>query len=216
MFGPKLRLAYDDYDEQAVTLAPTRREWLAEAADRLSSLRVRMYTNGLYSVTPEAEEDWYQSAGKERDSVEWGIFVKGEDKPIGATGLHDVDQFGSCLSGIVIWEPKWWGKGIATRAHLIRTWFAANFLNRSTIRSMVRVENEASRKALEKVGYTVTGIEPRTVYRNGKYIDTYRLVWFNPNRMNILYPEGTPLEYEDAVERAGLALRRAQDLVQIL
>lgn len=141
------------------------------------------------------------------------IVPEGSPVPVGVTSLHKIDVFGSCSSGIVIWDQNWWGKGVASLAHLGRTLFAADYLNRLTITSSIRTVNTASFKAAVKNGYIITGVQPRSAFRQGRYLDTYNLTWLNPERIDILYPEGLPAEYREGVERARAALNKARAAV---
>ncbi len=217
MFGPVLRIKYDGL---GISLVPLKREWMPEIAERMT-LSIRMYTHGVFALTPEDEFEWYEKARQKEDSVHWAILPDGCDFPVGTTGLGQIDPIsGSCGSGIIIWDKDWWGRGVASRAHLIRTWYAADWLNRLTIYSSVRVPNPASRKALERVGYTQYAITPRDDYRNGNFLDTWNLVWMHPEKINVLYPDPdndpVPEMYLPGIERAAIALNKARDLVQIL
>lgn len=214
MYGPKIRV---EYDGLGITLVPARLEWAKHYAEMMSSLRVNMWTNGLYGFTEADEREWLEKTAKDPKGVSWAILPDGCDLPVGNTGLHGIDPItGPCTSGIIIFDPTWWGKGVASRAHLARTWFATGMLNRWMIHSTVRDQNEASRKALERIGYTVTGRIPRSAYRSGVYVDTLNLTWLNPSRVGLLYPTGLPEEYVAGVERAKVALEKAGRVVTVL
>ena len=136
--------------------------------------------------------------------------------PIGVTALHDIKAIdGSCKSGIIIWDQAWWGKGVASAAHLGRTLFAADTLNRCLIRTSVRSDNAASRKALERVGYYVWGTEPMSGFRQGKYISTDHLLWLHPDRRDLFYARGVypPQVIDTALYRAKTALDQARTVV---
>jgi len=214
MYGPKLRIEYDEF---GITLVPPKVEWAGYYAEMMSSLKVNMWTNGLYGLTEADEREWLEKSAKDPKGVSWAIMPDGCKLPVGNTGLHDISLVnGSCTSGIVIFDPEWWGKGVASGAHIIRTGFGADNLGRSTINSTVREVNEASRKALERVGYAVTGKVLRNCFRDGEYYDTLTLTWLHPERINLLYPQGLPPEYTGAVERASQVLKKARDLVKKL
>ena len=105
---------------------------------------------------------------------------------------------------------------MASRAHVMRTGFAFNTRNVWTINSTVREPNVASRSALERVGYVVTGRIPRNCFRNGAYHDTLTLTCFNPERAAFLYPDGLPEEYADAIGKAAKTLEKFRHHVEIL
>lgn len=211
MFGIQMKIRLDGF---FVDLRPLFKADLPNLVTHFNSMKIHMYTSGLYAQTLENEEEWYNKTRSEKDSCVWGIQPQGSEKVVGITSLHGIDMFGSATSGIIIWDTKWWGKGVAKRAHLGRTLFAADYLDRLTIKSSVRSENNGSRRALLGVGYNVTGLEPRTSFRAGKFIDTLNLVWINPERVNILFPEGLPEIYKDGVEKAKIAISTARRVVE--
>ena len=138
-----------------------------------------------------------------------------DDIPIGVTALHKIDNhINSCVSGIIIWDSAWWGKGIASAAHLGRTLFAADYLNRFTIKSQARVENTASCKALERVGYSLYCTVPLSARRAGRWLDTNQYIWINPDMLPILFPAGVPDQYSPGIERAREALFTARQAVE--
>jgi ribosomal-protein-alanine N-acetyltransferase len=214
MFGINMRVKTE---KAAVNLRPACKEDMKELVRHFSSMRIHMYTMGMFARTIEDEEAWYEHVRESKDGCEWLIQPDGYDKPIGVTGLHGINsRENSCTSGIIIWDPSWWGKGVASAAHLGRTLFAADYLNRLVIRSCVRVENNASRKALERVGYTVWGQEPVDDYRAGKWLDTDHLIWFHPEKYQFFYPNGLPEMYVAGVERAKVALEKARKCVEMV
>lgn len=212
MFG--MRMIIDNPD-LFVELRPFKKEDLELVAEGFQSMQVLMYTKQLFAQTLENEQEWYERMRLSKDDVVWAIVPDGKDKPVGVTALHNINNFaGSCTSGIIIWDINSWGKGIARNSHLARTLFAADFLNRSTIRTKVIVDNNASLKALQGVGYIVTGLEPKTAFRQGQFLNSHNLIWLNPDRISVLFPEGLPEQYKDGVEKAEVALYKARKIVK--
>lgn len=202
-----------EQDSLGVTLRAFSKEDLPELLKYWNSMRVHMYTMGLFAQTLENEIEWYEKTRQDRDSCSWAIVPDGSETAVGVTSLHHLDLFGSSSSGIIIWDPKWWNKGIASRTHLARTLFAADYLNRLTIKSSVRTENPASLRALQRVGYHLTGIEPRTAMRAGRFLDTHLLCWIHPEKTGLLFPEGVPEAYTEALKRGSNALALARQVV---
>jgi RimJ/RimL family protein N-acetyltransferase len=212
MFGINMYVKFDGF---GVALRPLARSDIAVLTAHFSSMKVHMYTQGMYAQPLENEEEWYDKNRNDPGSCVWGIVPDGASEVVGITALHNVDSFGSATSGIIIWNTDWWGRGVATRAHLGRTLFAADYLNRSTIRSSARTKNNGSVHALLTVGYNYLGIEPRTYYRGGEYLDTQLFCWMNPYKIKILYPKGLPAEYKDGVKKAKIALDKARKVVSL-
>lgn len=208
MFGINMVITHKS---QVVLLRPLSKNDLPTLVEHFASMRVHLYTMGLFAQTQENEEEWYEKNRKDEGSCVWAIQPEGYDLPIGVTALHGTNsRLNTCTSGIIIWDESWWGKGIASAAHLGRTLFAADYLNRFTINSSVRVPNDASRRALERVGYTIWGTEPIDDFRAGGWIDTHHLKWIHPDRVNVLFPAGLPEKYFAGVERARIALEIAR------
>lgn len=214
MFGVRMLIMHKG---QKVTLRAFTKDDMPVLVRYFDSMKIHMYTKGLFAQTLENEIEWYDKNRKDSDSCVWAIQPEGDSEPIGITSLHKLNsRDNSSTSGIIIWNPEYWNKGIASAAHLGRTLFAADYLNRMTIRSSARTVNAASRKALERVGYTVWGTEPRTVRRGGQWLDTDHLLWIRPDVTEILYPEGLPEGLKAGVERARIALETAREVVTML
>jgi RimJ/RimL family protein N-acetyltransferase len=211
MYGINMRVATE---KVSLLLRPATKDDLPELVKHFSSMQVHMYTMGRFAQTLENEHEWYEKVRKNDDECIWLIQPVDYNLPIGVTCLHHINGWdGSCSSGIIIWDPSWWGRGVASAAHLGRTLFAADYLNKYSIRSSVRVDNTASRRALERVGYTVWGTEPVDDYRAGRWIDTYQLKWFHPDKDQFYYPDGLPEKFVPGIERAKIALTKARQVV---
>ncbi|OGD83957.1 hypothetical protein A2572_00170 [Candidatus Collierbacteria bacterium RIFOXYD1_FULL_40_9] len=214
MFGIKMQVTTKKI---SVLLRPGTKEDIPELVKHFSSMRVHMYTQGLFGQTLENELEWYDKTRSSQEGCTWFIQPQGSKVAIGVTSLHKIDTWdGGCSSGIIIWDTNWWGKGVASAAHLARTLFAADFLNKYSIRSSVREDNQASRKALEKVGYTVWGTEPVDAYRSGKWIKTHQLKWFRPDKHQFYFPDGLPELFTPGVARAKIALQTARQVVEFI
>lgn len=197
-----------------VILRAFKKEDIPELAEYFSSMRIHEYTKGIYAQTLENELEWYEKNRKDPDCCTWAIVPKDLDRPIGVTSLHRINTFdNSCTSGIIIWDPKWWGQGVASATHIARTYWAACEHNRWIIDSSVRTENVASRKALERVGYTVWGTEPLTTIRRNRRLATDRLKWIHPEKAEMLFSEGIPEAYLSGIERAEATLKLATTAV---
>lgn len=213
-FGPRMRI---EFDKLGVELVPLTKDDTKVILPWFQKLKNFMYTGMLFASTLEDEVEWFDRARKSETQVTWGIKPDGSNEIVGITSIHYIRSFGgNCSTGIVIGNTHWQGRGVGTRAHYMRTLFVSDYLNRLTITTQVRMPNVASRKALEKMGYMVTGVQPRDVYRDGEFLDTNILSWFNPYRIDVLYPEGLPTEYEEGVNRAKTALDFARQNVVML
>lgn len=214
MFGMNMKVCHNG---RTVFLRPFSKDDMPTLVAHFSSMRIHFYTKGLFAQTLENETEWYDKNRKDEDSCLWAIQPEGSNAVVGVTGLHGIrSRWNFCSSGIIIWDPDWWHKGVASAAHLGRTMFAADYLNRYIINSTVRSENAPSRRALERVGYTIWGAEPVVVQREGRWLDTDHLKWFHPDRIDIYYPHGVPELFIPGLERAKIALETARKEVTFL
>lgn len=213
MFGPKL---YLKSDQIGITLCPMKKEWAGLVSDMSSSVKVRMYTGGPYGETQEDQEEIYEGIRKNMKSVMWMIVPDGSETPVGYTAIHNISYDGSCSSEIMIFDQKWWNKGIASNSHKIRCWYASKHLNRNIIQASSSEKNVASTNALKSVGYFETGKKLRVFYRDGEYSDSICFAWLNPDRVDILYPNGLPNEYKDHVNKASEVINYVEKTVVLL
>ena len=93
---------------------------------------------------------------------------------MGVTGIHGINwRSGNGETAIVIGEKSLWRKGIATEAMALRTRFCFRELRLHKIRTRAFMENDASRRALERTGYRESGIQREEVYRDGRWHDIW-------------------------------------------
>jgi [ribosomal protein S5]-alanine N-acetyltransferase len=181
----------------------------------MNDWQVMKYLGRFGAMTEEMEKSWIEKTARDDNSLVWTIQIKGEDTAIGNTGIHGFRNLNNSGStGCVIWDKKQWGKGVASLGHIARTWFAAKQLGLYTIHSEVFSPNTGSWKALERVGYTRTGVIPRCKFVDGHFVDKYTYTWINPEAVNILFPEGVPKKYKKGIKRAKKTLKKAQKYVK--
>lgn len=172
-FGPTMRMnvpGKDGADSLTIELAPLTSAVMGEfveGAGRLQSLEVTRFLGRRLSPVVEDEMEWFEKVRKDKESVVWGVWlVDGETRVlVGNTSLNAIETFPASVtqatSGVMIFKP-YWGKGIASRIHMARTWYAFSELGVTRIKSAVVQGNEASRRALEKCGYTLVYVEHNT------------------------------------------------------
>ncbi len=204
MFGYPMKI---EKDGLAVVMRGVGKADLDVLVKGFSDFEVARFTAQMAPKTYDDELEWYEKVRKSTEDVLWIIEVNG--KAVGVSGLHHLPQ---PVSGIVIWEKDWWGKGVAGRAHLGRIHYADKHLNLATIASEVRTVNTASLKALQRVGYTVWGTKMWNMFRDGKWLSTYEALWLNPRRVEE-FGEELPEMYKEGVRKARIALAEAEKWV---
>lgn len=166
-FGPIMRLTVGELD---IELAPLTKESMEAYLPGIQKKSTFQYLSLTTALVLEDEQDWFEIVRKAINSILWGIWVLEGDgrKLIGSTSLGDITikHTHQAVSGSLIFDQSYWGKGIASAIHKARTWYAFQHMGLTRIKSAVLHGNVASRKALEKSGYTFVYLE-----RNEKFID---------------------------------------------
>ena len=165
MFGPVLR-------GERVTLRPGREDDAEHFVRWFADMEVTRFLARRMAITLEDEKEFLKKVGESKDDVWW--VIEAENKPIGAVGIHGIswlDANGS--TGIVIGEKDCWNKGYATDAMRLRTRYAFRELNLHKLKTQAYMENEGSRRALQKTGYTQAGIQRQEFYKDGRWHDVW-------------------------------------------
>lgn len=118
------------------------------------------------------EQEWFDRVVASQTQVAWGLFAEGQH--IGGMGLVEIswrDRW--ALTGTVIGDKSWWGRGIATEAMWLRTRYAFEELGLDKLITNVDAGNVASRRALERVGYRTVGVYRHHRYRHGIWSDVW-------------------------------------------
>ena len=165
MFGPVLR-------GEKCTLRPPRNEEAATYIGWFKDPEVIRFTLQVGPMSIGQEEDFINRMAEERNAISWVIEVDG--RPVGWTGVGGINwRNGNGESGIVIGEKAVGRRGIATEAIALRTRFCFHELNLHKIRTRAFMENEASKRALQKAGYRESGIQREEFYREGRWHDCW-------------------------------------------
>ncbi|GMU74338.1 MAG: hypothetical protein AMXMBFR44_5350 [Candidatus Campbellbacteria bacterium] len=121
-------------------------------------------------MTKDAENGYLQGATNDENMLL--VIETTEGQPIGSTALHRIDWINrTAVTGTVIGNKEFWGKGYGTDAKMQLLHFAFNRMNLRAIRSSVIAYNVRSHKALLKQGYRQVGVFPKWFFRDGKYHD---------------------------------------------
>lgn len=169
-FGPIMQLKVGELD---IRLAPIAREEVgAFVSPGMQQASVTHYLSRQYAPVLEDEQDWFDKVRKANTQVVWGIWVKVGDewKIIGSTSLFDIQRkhIHQAISGSLIFDKSYWGRGIASHIHKARTWYAFKHMGLHRITSAVLHGNPASSKALAKSGYAYVYTERNYKFSNGE------------------------------------------------
>lgn len=212
MFGNTLKV---ENDNLCLILRQPREGDIPNMVEGMNDWEVMKYLGRFGSVTTNMEKEWIEKTSKDDNSIIWSIQLEGKETSIGNTGIHGFRNLNnSCSTGCLIWDKKEWGNGVASLAHIARTWFAVMQLGIYTIHSEVYSPNTGSWKALERVGYTRTGVVPRCKFVDGQFVDKFTYTLINPEAVHILFPEEPPAKYLEGIERAKVTLEKAKKYVK--
>jgi [ribosomal protein S5]-alanine N-acetyltransferase len=115
-----------------------------------------------------------------KDEIFFAICLKENGKHIGNIKIGPINQIHKYADiSLVIGDKNQWGKGFATEAIKLITGYAFQTLNLNKLRAGCYEQNEGSKKAFEKAGYTVESIFKNQYLFNGKYVNSFSLVIFN-------------------------------------
>jgi diamine N-acetyltransferase len=146
-------------------------------------------------MSEAAEIVWFDRMLERQGSTDhhFVICLLADDRAIGTTGLHAIDQVnGSAEFGIAIGEKDEWDKGYGTDALRAICDFGFGELRLERIGLMVYAGNARGRRAYEKAGFTFEGTLRNAHFARGHLEDVHV--------MSLLRGEWE-----------GLANRRAQD-----
>ena len=185
-FGPIMKLTTES--GLKLELAPFTREEVLVFIAGLQKQSTNQY-NGMLPVTAEMEQEWFDKRSKESNVMLWGVWVVERDKRklIGYTEINEISPLvptqrnitqGS--TSITLTDNSYWRRGIASAAHYARTWYAFEQLGLVRLRSAVAQENTASRRALDKVGYSHVYVERNFQFIDGHYVHEDMLECLNP------------------------------------
>ena len=141
---------------------------------------IRFLRDGICSPYSEHEAEQYiayLNSVDERKEFVRGIFV--DNKAIGAVALSRRDNVYEQNAEIGYWiGEEYWNRGIMTEALKLMCRYAFEMMHLNRVEAEVIFENFASRKVLEKCGFTLEGVHRKRICKNGIYFDscTYALV----------------------------------------
>jgi RimJ/RimL family protein N-acetyltransferase len=163
VFGPIVR-------GQKVTLRPPVDGDTAKFVEWFADLEVTRHLAVVFPLSLQAEEEFMKRIGESKNDVWW--VIEAEGKSIGATGIHRIDWVNAHgTTGTVIGDKSCWRKGYGSEAMALRTEYGFRQLNLHKLKSGAHMENEPSKRALQKAGYRQIGIEREESWRDGQWHD---------------------------------------------
>jgi len=141
------------------------RTWTQTDADALFEImrdaRVMRYLADGKPFTSEQTKDfliWAENYQLENGFCRWKIIEKSSGEVVGSCGFARPHGTEEVELGYLL-AQKHWGKGFATEAARAAMLYGFGKLNFREIIAMTDLENTASQKVLEKIGFARRGVE---------------------------------------------------------
>ncbi len=142
------------------------RTWLLDDAPRLfeicSDAEVMKYvgTGKPYETVEQADEflRWAENYQTENGFCRWAILLKENQEIIGSCGFARPHGTEEIELGYLL-AKNLWGKGFATEAAEACLQYGFERLKFDEVIAITDLENVASQKVLEKIGFTKRGVE---------------------------------------------------------
>lgn len=181
-FGPMMQLTVGDLQ---IELAPIAKDDMqAFITPGMQQASITRYFSRSSAPVLEDEHEWFEKTRTDKNGITWGVWVIDGKKRqiIGTTALNELEgeHIRQATSGVMIFDKRYWGKGIASHIHRARTWYAFKHMGLTRIKSGVIQGNEGSWKALEKVGYTLVYVERNIRFVEGQMRHADCLECLNP------------------------------------
>jgi [ribosomal protein S5]-alanine N-acetyltransferase len=134
----------------------------------------KYYGTARFTSIEEAKKliDMFQKGYYEKRSMRWGIILKENDQFIGTLGLNGLQLKNKKAEIGYEIHPSYWRKGYTSEAikEVLRYSYLELELNR--IGAVVYLENEASSKLLEKLGFKKEGVLRDYLFQNNSFYTT--------------------------------------------
>jgi diamine N-acetyltransferase len=144
---------------ELVGLGPLRRDLLPLYQRWINNLgTMRTLDLPPYPITMEKEQNWYDRVSRAEGDAQFTIYERETLRPIGNTGLHELDYRNRTASfGIIVGEPECRGKGYGTETTRLMLDYAFTALGLHNVMLIVFEFNTAGIRAYQKAGFKEFG-----------------------------------------------------------
>jgi diamine N-acetyltransferase len=156
-----------------VALGPQRRDLLSLYQRWINDFEVsRSLGHGLRPATYEDEQIWYDTVHRGDQDVVFTIYERASLRPIGNSGLHQVDRDnGTAEFGIMIGEKDCWGRGYGTEATRLMLDYGFTVLGLHNILLRVYTFNRRGINAYRRAGFQEIGRRRQAIRRGRQRYD---------------------------------------------
>lgn len=174
-----------------VGLGPARRAMVPLWTRWMNDLEVTR-TLSAFSTGPMTEEDeaaWYESQRAKPDEVFFAIYELATGRPVGSTGLHNVNhRHGTATFGIMIGEKECWNRGYGTETTRLMLDYAFGVLGLHNVMLTVMAFNRRGIRAYEKAGFRPIGVRRGARRIGDRRYDEIYMDAIAPQMTNSLLP----------------------------
>ncbi len=131
-----------------------------------------------YNIQREFDEEhakWWikfnNNCRRTGTSYEFGIFESVTDELVGNIGIVNVNSRCSHATLAYYVHPDRWGEGIATEAGELMLRYAFDTLGLNRVGAICMVHNDASRRVLDKLGFTFEGVARQEIMKDDIFYD---------------------------------------------
>ncbi|MFH1536889.1 MAG: GNAT family protein [Patescibacteria group bacterium] len=127
-------------------------------------------------------KEYIKKQNHNQDSLFLGVFDKKNNVHIGNIKLEPIDwKKKKAIFGIIIGDKNYWGRGVGQEATKLTISYAFKNLGLKEIELGVISQNERARKAFERSGFKVTGLEKKAMNHDGILYDKVIMKIINNN-----------------------------------
>jgi RimJ/RimL family protein N-acetyltransferase len=141
----------------------------------------KFLSRGATPMTLPLEDAFIANAYTKPNNIVFGIWHKCDQKLIGNTGLHGIDQLNQTATfGIVIGNEDYWGNGYGAEVLNLMLAYAFTRRNLRNITLSVLGNNPRGKQCYENCGFIETGVYQKHVYKEGEWHDEIFMIAKNP------------------------------------
>lgn len=136
---------------------------------------------GMFPMTVSDETKYLEAVYQKPDKLQLGIWHRADNKLIGTTGLHRIDDLHRQGEfGIVIGDKAYWGSGLGTQTLTAMLDWSFRIRGLRSVTLRVLGNNPRGRRCYEKCGFTLAGSYPKHIFKNGAWVDEHHMVAHGP------------------------------------
>jgi len=141
----------------------------------------KFLSRGDRPMTTEVEDEFIAKAYTDPTHIVFGIWHKQDQKLIGNTGFHQIDQLNQTASfGIVIGNEDYWSAGYGTEVLNLMVTYAFTRRNLRNVTLSVLGSNPRGERCYEKCGFTTIGTYEKHIFKEGQWEDEIFMILHNP------------------------------------